>query len=262
MTDNPSPWIDDLDRDGYVVRSQIVAPEERENMALELVDFASWYAGPNGSLDEKLTRLDNIGRLGDLYDAMRRSPALLQLASAPGPVEHAKTILRSSLPPFIHDAVLLMQRPNDGRRLYGWHQDFYYSMPSPFVRMYLPVVRDSTIENGTITVLPGSHHEKPEQAYMPELPDAPKGSALQIRMPTETVAKYHPTPVEIPLGSATFFPRTLIHCSGINRSSRTRFVVVVTYHDAAHPEFRAPIPDYRYRGPSPGEAYEGRSNRD
>ena len=45
--------------------------------------------------------------------------------------------------------------PSDERRTYGWHQEIFYTFPdTKFLQTWCPMMRDTTIENGTIEIAP------------------------------------------------------------------------------------------------------------
>ena len=43
--------------------------------------------------------------------------------------------------------------PSDERRTYGWHQEIFYTFPdTKFLQTWCPMMRDTSIENGTIKI--------------------------------------------------------------------------------------------------------------
>lgn len=111
----------------------------------------------------------------------------------------------------------------EGDKQFPWHQDDGYTpvTPSPYLTLWL-ALNDATVENGCISVLPGSHknglqpHEK-----------TPIGLACHsLDDPDQGV------PVPVKAGSIAVFQSLTMHKSGVNRSKGMRKAYIIQYSHA------------------------------
>jgi ectoine hydroxylase-related dioxygenase (phytanoyl-CoA dioxygenase family) len=122
------------------------------------------------------------------------------------------------------DMCILFALPRGDKRLaYGWHQEQAY-MPGlkDIVNFWFPIFEPATRENGTMSVLAGSHtqgilpYTKSRVATNAYLSLVPK----EIDRITASHREYHC--VAAP-GDLVVFHATLIHRSNTNTTDRTRF---------------------------------------
>ncbi len=216
-----------FDRDGYIICRDWFNAEE-------LKDFAE--------AAERVT-----GSNGERYDALWLTPQFLRLASSKRTQVAANQLLERDIfdPLYLYNSRCLIQPPNDDSHCWDWHQEVFHAIPeTKFLQVWGPLVRDSSVQNGTIEVLPGSHREGiARQSWTNE----GTGYALVAR---EVVAEYSPLVIPMKLGDLMFFDPRLIHRSGKNTSSETRYALVGCYTtlDAG---FKAPKPVFEFRGKTP-----------
>lgn len=193
---------------------------------------------------------------GEVYDCLAMTPQFLRIVAKRETQEIVNAILGrpSDRPLYCFTNRCRIDRPNDERRTYGWHQEVFYTIPdSRFVQTWAPMVRDTTVANGTIEVCPGSHIAgTAPQAWH----DVAEGRAHQIIVDPREVAKYPARPVPMSLGAMMFFDSRLFHRSGRNTSNETRYSLVGMYHDPDHPGFRVPRVGFDYRGQTPRQSYD------
>lgn len=116
----------------------------------------------------------------------------------------------------------------EGERVFPWHQDDAYTpvKPAPYLTCWL-ALNDATVENGCISVLPGSHkdglrpHEQTNLGLVGYSNDA----------------EYQGELVPVKAGSVAVFWSLTLHKSGPNRSQGMRKAYVIQY--AASPLYRA-----------------------
>jgi len=111
-----------------------------------------------------------------------------------------------------------------------WHQDHpywdgYADEPENKVTAML-FLDDSTLENGTLQVLPGSHVRGRARTRT----DRDQFGNLELD-PREAEGK-RPVPLEVPAGSVVWFGPFLIHKSEPNTSDRERRSLLYTYQPA------------------------------
>lgn len=106
---------------------------------------------------------------------------------------------------------------------FPWHQDDGYTpvTPTPYLTLWL-ALNDATLENGCISVLPGSHkrglvphYRTPLGLVCHELDDPDQG-----------------VPVPVPSGSMAVFQSLTMHKSGVNRSNGWRKAYILQYSHA------------------------------
>lgn len=111
----------------------------------------------------------------------------------------------------------------DGAKQFPWHQDDGYTPvdPSPYLTLWM-ALNDATIENGCISVLPGSqkrglvpHHPSPIGLVCHELDDPDQG--IQVPVKAGCIAAYS---------------SLMMHKSGVNRTQGTRKAYVIQYSHA------------------------------
>ena len=144
--------------------------------------------------------------------------------------------------------------PSDERRTYGWHQEIFYTIPdTKFLQTWCPMMRDTTIENGTIELKKGSHKEGiPKQTWT-----AKEGLATQIIIDPEITNKYKTTSLEMKVGDILFFDGHLAHQSGKNSTKdEVRFSLVGMWNDTSYRGFNAPKPNFMSRTISAKEYFD------
>ncbi len=216
-----------FDRDGYIICHDWFNADE-------LQDFAQAAEHVTGSNGER-------------YDALWLTPQFLRLASSKKAQVAANQLLGCAIdnPLYLYNSRCLIQPPNDDSHCWDWHQEVFHAIPETrFVQTYAPLVDDSTIANGTIEILPGSHTGG---IVAQKWVDEGTSYALVNR---EVVAEFTPISVEMKLGSIMFFDGRLVHRSGKNTSAKPRYAMVGQYV-ATDGNFKAPKPEFRFRGHDP-----------
>ena len=108
----------------------------------------------------------------------------------------------------------------EGEKIFPWHQDDAYTEvdPAPYITLWL-AVNDVTLENGCISVLPGSHRGglRPHE-------QSPIGlTGYSADAPDQGVA------VPVPAGSVICFWSLTMHKSAPNRSQGMRKAFIIQY---------------------------------
>jgi ectoine hydroxylase-related dioxygenase (phytanoyl-CoA dioxygenase family) len=114
----------------------------------------------------------------------------------------------------------MVYKSPEGNKPFSWHQDDAYGPvePSPYLTVWMAIT-DATVENGCVSVLPGSH----KQGLM-EHHDSEFGLACRSHDdPTQGFL------VPVPAGSLICFWSTMMHKSGPNLSSGTRKAFVMQF---------------------------------
>ncbi|HVM88925.1 MAG TPA: phytanoyl-CoA dioxygenase family protein [Puia sp.] len=155
--------------------------------------------------------------------AWRILPAFHDVLWNPRFVMAASQLLGNKPVRFWHDQ--LFYKPAKKGGVVAWHQDYsYWTRTKPLSHLTCWCgLDDSTIENGCLQYVPGSHRwgllDKPELA----------GSLMGIMdyLTQEQQSQFHPVPVETKAGEAIFHHALTLHGSGENKSNQPRRAFVI-----------------------------------
>ena len=217
------------------------------------------------SYPEDLKALDKIvlavssfdkSLLGEVYDAFSYSSAFMRFISN----ERVEAITKELLGKHAKSALygwtnrMRLDPPSDERRTYGWHQEIFYTIPdTKFLQTWCPMMRDTTVDNGTIEIKIGSHHEGIANQTWNEI----EGRATQIIIDPQITDKYKTIQLEMNVGDVLFFDGHLAHKSGHNSTKdEVRFSLVGMWNDIDYKGFRAPLPKFTSRTISSKEYYD------
>lgn len=198
--------------------------------------------------------------IGEIYDTVSYSSTFLRFFSNKEIEELTRMFLelpkKSSLYGFTNR--VRIDPPKDERRTYGWHQEVFYNVPkTKYLQTWCPIIRNTTIKNGTIQLCPGSHKEKIAKQKWKDI----KGKATQILIDKKIVEKYPNVSLEMKVGDLLFFDGHLFHRSGHNTTvNEIRFSMVGMWNAVNTKDFKAPIPKFLFRGQTPREYYKNHFN--
>ena len=114
----------------------------------------------------------------------------------------------------------VIKAPELGRP-FGWHQDSGYSTTEPLEYITCwTAIRPTTIANGCIWVIPGSH----------KYGVLPHHHTDQSSLDAEVVDESGAIPVEMQAGQVAIFSSLTLHKSGPNTTSEARYGYVPQYH--------------------------------
>ena len=198
--------------------------------------------------------------IGELYDTVSYSSCFLKMISASNIEDCVRSLLglskRNTIYSWTHR--VRIDPPKDERRTYGWHQEIFYTIPETrFIQTWCPLIRNTTIENGTIEICEGSHKEGIAKQTWNEV----DGRATQIIVDEEIVAKYKQKKLPMNKGEILFFDPHVFHRSGNNSTKdEVRFSLVGMWNDTTYTKFRAPKPEFKSRTISAKEYFENLQN--
>ena len=193
-----------------------------------------------------ILKIDNK-LIGEIYDTISYSSCFLKLVSDSNIEEYARFLLglskRNTIYSWTHR--VRIDPPADIRRTYGWHQEIFYTVPkSKFIQTWFPIIRDATIENGTIEICEGSHKEGIAKQVWHNI----ESRATQIIVDKDVVSKYKQKKLPMKKGEVLFLDPHTFHRSGFNSTKdEIRFSLVGMWHDTSHGTFRAPKPIFESR---------------
>jgi ectoine hydroxylase-related dioxygenase (phytanoyl-CoA dioxygenase family) len=124
---------------------------------------------------------------------------------------------------FWHDQ-LFVKPPHDGG-VVAWHQDYsYWTRTKPLAHITCWIaLDDSTIENGCVHYVPGSHNS----GLLPRTDLSNDMESVFGNLNDEQRSQFKPVPIEMKAGEASFHHAMLLHGSYENRSDRPRRGAVI-----------------------------------
>ena len=184
-------------------------------------------------------RRDEPKMFGMIYDAIQLSAPIHRLCcedSLLDAVGHAWGVDPAGIAVTGH--MLRMDPPNDTRNSLDWHQDSTYYDQNLHgengLVVWIPMhFVDSKI--GSLLVCPGSQKAGQVEYVMSDPTDA--SASKQRRVPPEIVARYSPTQVTANAGDALILNMDTVHRSGVNSTSKLRFVAGYRYHKMLTDDF-------------------------
>ncbi len=239
----------------------------------ELLDFKTQYAGliiaacrkaklspldyVDNMFDKAMMDIEKIDHdlIAEIYDTSSMMTSFLRIVSKKETESIINQLLKqpkdSSLYCFTNRCRI--DPPTDERRTYGWHQEVFYTIPqSKFLQTWCPLIRDTTIENGTIWVCPKSHKIGIAKQDWIES----SNRALQLIVKDEVVQQFEPIQLEMKLGQLLIFDPRLFHKSGVNTTKQIRYSLVGMYHKTDHPTFYSPELVFNYRKKTPKQYFD------
>ena len=194
--------------------------------------------------------------IGEIYDTISYSSTFLKLVSNKKIESLTRELLDLKKYNTLYSVThrIRIDLPDDERKTYGWHQEVFYTMAdTKFLQTWAPMLRDTTFQNGTIEICPGSHKEGIAKAKWKEI----RGRATQIIVDENIVKKYKKISLSMKVGDVLFFDPHLFHKSGKNSTKdEIRFSMVGHWNDCSFSGFRAPLPIFKSRTISQKENFD------
>ncbi len=209
----------ELNEHGYTIFPDVFNGEEMNALARSIETYQKHHeealaakGGAEGiSRASEITFTDHLAEHDPEIEAFTRRPEFLAIC---------RELLGPDVDLYWNQSVFKMP---EGAKEFPWHQDDGYTpvSPSPYLTLWLSL-NGATVENGTVSVLPGSH----KKGLVPH-----KSSPLGLVChdaddPDQGVA------VEVPAGGIAAFWSTTMHKSGVNRSKGIRKAYILQYSKA------------------------------
>ncbi len=209
---------------GYLAGIQVLNDEQIEALRGELAELVE----PNHDGSE-LWHEYHSNESGDpnaiLFHALgawRIRPAMHDLLWNPAFLMPASQLLGGAAVRFWHDQ--LFCKPAHDGGVVAWHQDYSYwqrTKPMGHLTCWMGL-DDSTIENGCLQYVPGSHRWE----LLPRTDLANDMEAIKQVLTDEQKAMFQPVAIELKAGQCAFHHPMILHGSYANRSERPRRAVV------------------------------------
>jgi ectoine hydroxylase-related dioxygenase (phytanoyl-CoA dioxygenase family) len=119
---------------------------------------------------------------------------------------------------------LIIQLPSDDRFDYTWHQDgSYYPWCEDFLTLWFPINRNTSLDTGTISIIPGSHRYGPRETET----FLKNGFFKQIQSKLQADEADRQQVLEMETGDCCIMSGNTIHRSVANRSASPRVAGVL-----------------------------------
>lgn len=181
------------------------------------------------SIDRRFIEADkkDHSTIHRLYNMLKNSEPILNMTFDESFIRDAKFLMGLSTPDslYVPYHVCRMDPPEDERFTYRWHQESFYSIfGADQVQIWMPLLHGSTKENGTMSVLVGSHKD----GEIPHFLHKTEGGHEQKYIPMPS-SKHKEEFIKLNPGEAILFHKHLIHRSNYNVSDKVRFTLVAAY---------------------------------
>lgn len=230
-------------RDGFLILPQLASPEFC-NAVLQLAEQALLdqtqpieYEADTRYPGAPISREAEGGHTARrLLQAVARDPLLMQWATDVRLTDNLKQLLgEGAMLSQAHHNCIMTKQPRFSSQT-GWHRDsrYWHFQRAELVSAWL-ALRNETVENGCLLVLPGSHtwQIQPEQLDTAQF--------LRTDLPQNQTLLAQAKPVPLQPGDVLLFHSNLFHAAGHNQTSATKFSLVLTYRAADNP----PVPSSR-----------------
>ncbi len=129
----------------------------------------------------------------------------------------------------VHHNCIMTKQPRYSS-LTGWHRDSrYWHFQRPELVSAWLALRNETVENGCLLVIPGSHRVQVDVDALDE------AQFLKTGFPPNQSLLAQAVPVPLNAGDVLLFSSNLFHAAGKNHTSQTKFSMVFTYRAEDNP---------------------------
>jgi ectoine hydroxylase-related dioxygenase (phytanoyl-CoA dioxygenase family) len=242
---------------GYLVVEDAVTAEELAGLRAQLdawIEESRDYDAPYGELIDGRPRFDLAAEHSAETPQLRRVNAPAEVSEAYDRVMRDSGVtdaVAAAIGPDVvyHHCKINLKLPGAGTEV-GYHQDFSYTphTNSDLVTALL-MLDDMTMENGPLTVIPGSHKRGQISLWQDGAFTGSVDDAVVEEVKSQEVQ------VTGKAGSVCLMHTLLLHGSAANRSERARSLYIAVYAAAdARPLAANPVPTTRYGEIVRGEA--------
>jgi hypothetical protein len=181
-------------------------------------------SGDSESMDVKFNLLLRTNRVsaGHVYSASKKLSAFARQVSSIKNEELARKLIGSDFVAFSDRGWgLRIDSPGESKFSTPLHQDYHTQLGSLDGIVISTPLTDVTMEMGPLIIYPRSHHLGLLNAK--EIQTESASTDLDLDVSSVLIDKYPPIQPEVKSGDAVVINFQLLHKSGINNSSRSRF---------------------------------------
>lgn len=209
---------------GYVAGIRLLSDEQIEVLRREVLELVN-PDHPGNELFYEFNSNESANPEEVLFHALgawRVLPGLHDLLWHPGFTVPASQLLEGAVR-FWHDQIFYKPAHHGGVVI--WHQDYsYWTRTQPMAHLSCWIgLDDSTIENGCVHYVPGSHR----WSLLPRADFANDMDAILSALTPEQQRDFKPIPIELKQGECSFHHPLMVHGSYGNRSNSARRAIVL-----------------------------------
>jgi len=205
-----------MERQGYCVLERVFSHVDMDSLARSIERYQEEHqrqiALQGGTAG--ISRADEITFTSHLAE---KDPDIMRFCRRPELIDITTSLLGPDVDLYWNQSVYKMP---EGIREFPWHQDDGYTpvFPTPYLTLWL-AINDATLQNGCISVLPGSHKE----GLLPHV-STPLGLTCHDN-------DHHDQGEKVPVsaGSLAAFWSLTAHKSGPNSSDSVRKAYIIQY---------------------------------
>jgi ectoine hydroxylase-related dioxygenase (phytanoyl-CoA dioxygenase family) len=217
------------DEEGYLVFPELLDAVELATLRSALAEVLDEAAGLTESNEKFSIALSDEGAqpmVRRVHDPIAHHPAFLDLVFNSKIVDVVQTLIGPDIQ--LHHTKLNLKPPSKGAR-FEWHQDYPFFPHTNFDLLAVMVMLDdSTVENGCLKVIPGSHKNGPLTHIFG------RGGAVSSRLEDTDVLRDTSLwkNIPVPAGGMELHHCNLLHSSDPNRGNLSRSAMVIQYRSA------------------------------
>ena len=220
------PQVESYQRDGLLFPLPALSATEVE-----------YFRACHDELDRRLGGRPTAVQKGDRHLDVKW---ICDLATHPTVLDAVEDIIGPDI--LIHSSTIFTKYAHD-EKFVSWHQDsHYWGLSEPRLVSAWIALTDSTIDNGCLRVLPGTHTRAFEHL------EAPQQTNILSRGQTVTVNVDQAIDIVLRAGQMSFHHANLVHGSNPNTSTGPRIGVAVRYVATAVKQTKSHIPVILARG--------------
>jgi hypothetical protein len=211
---------------------------KRHNLADEREPFAPEH------FDDGYQRLIGINRAwgGEIYDAVKQLPPFYRLISAQVHDAIFRQLRPASVPGLAAGGYgIRIDNPNEEKYRALWHQEYPAQLRSVDGLVFWSPLVPVTLPMGPVIFCPGSHREGPLPVHSADPDQSGRSGAYSLALWEEDriLARYEKvTPLTEPT-DLVIVDFLVLHASGHNRSTRSRWSMQFRYFNFADPVGRS-----------------------
>lgn len=226
----------DFDRNGYVSIAGGIGlsslGEAKESLALGIEMFLNRPRAGGGEegtstesfIDAAIIELNRTRKGQDelflLHSTVRHLAVFHGLTAETARL--ASRIVGNQYPFSVISSGFMLGLPEDSRLAYDFHQESSYMLGArDIMNVHFPFLRPSTIENGTMSALEGSHHQGPLPSHRSKESDNSYTNFVPKNI-EDLKANYREVAFHLELGDILYFSKDLVHKSNPNLTAALR----------------------------------------
>jgi hypothetical protein len=217
--------ISDFNENGFVSIKNLLNKDIINQLKLDLTLSLQLFLDNDKSFSENIIYLDKIDQK-KLYEFHNETLKLFTHNILSREIYEVLRVLNNGLPLQLFSLYYLLGLPRDSRLAYDFHQEGNYMRGvGRIYNIHFPIFQKSTIENGTMSILLGSHKEGLLPFEKKRLSDNSYTDLIPLNI-NELQQKYNEAFCELEIGDCIIFDENLVHKSNFNNTDTSRTVGV------------------------------------